>query len=162
MTDKTEDTTHADHVAEVNANKLDIINGRMPLAVVFIIRFLEDPENKDNALAKKYHTSPGKISDVRKCRNFTYVDENFKPSAAEVELALKWADKMDARGAVAEAEELGEMINTLVVATPEESEAMAVARKATRKPRGKKAGAEAEVEAEELDEGNEEDDDLFD
>lgn len=162
----TEEVTHEEHVAEVKANKLDIINGRMPLAVVFVIRFQEDAEAKDNVLAKKYHTSPGKISDVRKGRNFIYVDADFKPSAAEIDLGLAWADQMAERGSEDDAVDLTEALTSLVVATDAESEAQAVARKATRKPRGKKAEAEtdaadapeAPVELDEELDGDEEDD----
>ena len=158
----TEGVTHEEHVAETKVNKLDIINGRMPLAVVCVIRFHEDADAKDNALAKKYHTSAGKISDVRKSRNFAYVDENYKPSEADIEAGMGWAGQMDERGDQEGAAALSDALSALVVATEAETEAFADARKATRKPRGKKADVEVEEveELEELEEGPE-DDDLF-
>ena len=159
----TEGVTHEEHVAETKVNKLDIINGRRPLVIVCVIRFHEDADVKDNVLAKKYHTSAGKISDVRKSRNFTYVDEAYKPSGADIESGMGWAAKMDERGDQDGAAELADVLGELVVATEDESAAFAESRKATRKPRGKKVGAEAPEELEELEELEEgaEDDDLF-
>ena len=66
---------------------LDILNGRMPLPIVFAIRFQEDAGAKNSDLAKKYGTSVGKVFDIRKGSNFSYIDNNYKPSAEELAAA---------------------------------------------------------------------------
>ena len=66
---------------------LDILNGRMPLPIVFAIRFQEDAGAKNSDLAKKYGTSVGKVFDIRKGSNFGYIDNNYKPSAEELAAA---------------------------------------------------------------------------
>lgn len=66
---------------------LDILNGRMPLPIVYAIRFQEDAGAKNSDLAKKYGTSVGKVFDIRKGSNFGYIDKNYKPSAEELAAA---------------------------------------------------------------------------
>ena len=66
---------------------LDILNGRMPLPIVYAIRFQEDAGAKNSDLAKKYGTSVGKVFDIRKGSNFGYIDNNYKPSAEELAAA---------------------------------------------------------------------------
>lgn len=72
-------------------NKLDIINGRLPLALVYAIRFKEVGKPTGET-AKKYGTSVGKVFDIVKGRNFGYVTEGYKPSADEVAAANAWCD----------------------------------------------------------------------
>ena len=66
---------------------LDILNGRMPLPIVYAIRFQEDAGAKNSDLAKKYGTSVGKVFDIRKGSNFGYIDNTYKPSAEELAAA---------------------------------------------------------------------------
>ena len=66
---------------------LDILNGRMPLPIVYAIRFQEDAGAKNSDLAKKYGTSVGKVFDIRKGSNFGYIDKDNKPSAEELAAA---------------------------------------------------------------------------
>ena len=66
---------------------LDILNGRMPLPIVYAIRFQEDAGAKNSDLAKKYGTSVGKVFDIRKGSNFGYIDKGYKPSAEELAAA---------------------------------------------------------------------------
>ena len=66
---------------------LDILNGRMPLPIVYAIRFQEDAGAKNSDLAKKYGTSVGKVFDIRKGSNFGYIDKDYKPSAEELAAA---------------------------------------------------------------------------
>ena len=66
---------------------LDILNGRMPLPIVYAIRFQEDAGAKNSDLAKKYGTSVGKVFDIRKGSNFGYIDNNYRPSAEELAAA---------------------------------------------------------------------------
>ena len=63
---------------------LDILNGRMPLPIVYAIRFQEDAGAKNSDLAKKYGTSVGKVFDIRKGSNFGYVTKDYLPSAEEL------------------------------------------------------------------------------
>lgn len=69
------------------AKVLDILNGRMPLPIVFAIRFQEDAAAKNSDLAKKYGTSVGKVFDIRKGSNFGYIEAGYKPSADELAAA---------------------------------------------------------------------------
>ena len=66
---------------------LDILNGRMPLPIVYAIRFQEDAGAKNSDLAKKYGTSVGKVFDIRKGSNFGYITKDYKPSAEELAAA---------------------------------------------------------------------------
>ncbi len=69
------------------AKALDILNGRMPLPIVYAIRFQEDAGAKNSNLAKKYGTSVGKVFDIRKGSNFSYITKDYKPSAEELAAA---------------------------------------------------------------------------
>ena len=63
------------------AKALDILNGRMPLPIVYAIRFQEEAGAKNSELAKKYGTSVGKVFDIRKGSNFGYITKDYLPSA---------------------------------------------------------------------------------
>ena len=69
------------------AKALDILNGRMPLPIVYAIRFQEDAGAKNGDLAKKYGTSVGKVFDIRKGSNFGYITKDYLPSAEELAAA---------------------------------------------------------------------------
>lgn len=71
--------------------KVEIIRGRMPLPIVAMIKN-EDKALTDGALATKYRTTNGKISDIRKERNFGYVTDLYVPTADEVEKSKAWAE----------------------------------------------------------------------
>lgn len=71
-------------------NILDIINGRLPLALVYAIRFKETGTTAERA--KKYGTSVGKVFDIVKGRNFGYVDATYKPATDEVAAAKAWCE----------------------------------------------------------------------
>ena len=82
------------------ANFLPIVRGRLPLVFVHAVRF--DPTinamgNKD--AASKFATSVGKIFDIKKGRNFAYVDESYKPSAEDLAAAQAWIDQVGAENA---------------------------------------------------------------
>lgn len=133
------------------ANFLPIVRGRLPLIFVHAIRFdkvLSIMANKD--LATKFATSVGKVFDIKKGRNFSYVDANFKPSAEDVAAAEAWIAQVggeNAKGLTASGDATL-MQATLTqykdagLATAEEVAAFSAARGATRKPSEKKAGAE--------------------
>lgn len=132
------------------ANFLPIVRGRLPLIFVHAIRFdavLNAMSNKD--LATKFATSVGKVFDIKKGRNFSYVNAEFKPSAEDVAQAESWIAQVggqNAKGLTA-AGDKDLMTKTLEsykakgLATAEEVAAFSAARTATRKPAEKKEGA---------------------
>lgn len=73
-------------------NLLDIINGRLPLPLVYMIRFDKLGALSNADAAKAFGTSVGKVFDIKKGRNFGYVDANYKPSAEEVAAAKAWCE----------------------------------------------------------------------
>lgn len=111
---------------------VDIIRGRMPLPMVHLIRFGEAADTTDGALAKKYRTTPGKINDIRKSRNFGYIVEEDKFTKEQIDAAIARAEQLgeDADGVV-------EALNAYEVATEADVEAMEKRRAGSRKPRGK-------------------------
>ena len=110
-----------------------IIRGRIALAIVFLIRFVEPAEAGTKALAEKYGTTVGKIDDIRKNRNFAYVTEDVKFTEDQVKEAVTYiAAHEDADHVVV----VTDMLNALPIATAEEAEAFAsVKRKAGGQPR---------------------------
>lgn len=81
-------------------NILDIINGRIALPLVNLIRF-GAPNDKgelvaigtNNEAAKLFGTSVGKVFDIRKGRNFGYIDAAFKFTSDEIQAAKDWMTK---------------------------------------------------------------------
>ena len=143
---------------------LDILNGRMPLPIVYAIRFQEDAGAKNSDLAKKYGTSVGKVFDIRKGSNFGYITKDYKPSAEELAAArahittgtsTKGSDLKTLGGnpeaieaflaaqTVATPEEVaarGWVIKQVGVAKPKDPNAPAAAPKAPKAPKAAKAG----------------------
>lgn len=72
---------------KVNPN---IINGRMPVAVVAQIRFGNNKSDSTKDLATMYGTTVGKIDDIKKNRNFAYVGADFKPTQEQIDQGLEW------------------------------------------------------------------------
>ena len=142
---------------------LDILNGRMPLPIVYAIRFQEDAGAKNSDLAKKYGTSVGKVFDIRKSSNFGYITKDYKPSAEELAAArahittgtsTKGSDLKTLGGnpeaieaflaaqTVATPEEVaarGWVIKQVGVAKPKDPNAPAAAPKAPKAPKAAKA-----------------------
>lgn len=132
------------------SNFLPIVRGRLPLIFVHAIRFdsvLNAMSNKD--LATKFATSVGKVFDIKKGRNFGYVNAEFKPSAEDVAQAEAWIAQVGGTNAkgLATVGDKSVMETTLDtykakgLATAEEVAAFSAARTATRKPAEKKEGA---------------------
>lgn len=120
-------------MTEAVKTKPAIIRGRIALAIVFLIRFVEPAEAGTKALAEKYGTTVGKIDDIRKNRNFAYVTEDVKFTEEQIKEAVNYiAAHEDADHAVV----VTDMLNDLPIATAEEAEAFAnVKRKAGGQPR---------------------------
>lgn len=120
-------------MTEVVKKAPQIIRGRIALAIVYLIRFVEPAEAGTKALAEKYGTTVGKIDDIRKNRNFAYVTEDVKFTEEQIKEAVNYiAAHEDSDHAVV----VTDMLNALPIATAEEAEAFAsVKRKAGGQPR---------------------------
>ena len=68
----------------------NIIQGRMPVAVVHALRFgsLKGGSTKD--VAAKAGTTVGKVDDIKKNRNFAYVVEATKFTDAQITEGIEW------------------------------------------------------------------------
>lgn len=122
-------------------NLLDIARGRLPLMFVHSIRFKETAGNAETA--KKYATSVGKVFDIKKGRNFGYVNDTFKPTQEDIAAAQKWADEASKHGGDKGA--LGDVIASYTPATADEAKAQAAAITAARsKQPGQAAQAPAQ------------------
>ena len=68
----------------------NIIQGRMPVAVVHVLRFgsLKGGSTKD--IAAKAGTTVGKVDDIKKNRNFAYVVEATKFTEAQIAEGTEW------------------------------------------------------------------------
>lgn len=120
-------------VAEVKAPvvKIEIIRGRMPLPIVHMIKF-GDAGLTDGAMAAKFRTTNGKVSDVRKDRNFGYVKEDYVPSGDMIAKAKEYAAQLDDKSVL-------ETLEAMKPASDEQNAAFDAARKATRPVKEAKA-----------------------
>lgn len=91
-----------ENLEAVEAPKVEIIRGRMPVAIVALIRFGEE-ETSTSACAAKYRTTVGKVDDIRKGRNFGYVDSDFVPTQEQADAALAYIDQLEDADSIVEA-----------------------------------------------------------
>ncbi len=130
---------------------IEIIRGRMPVAIAAAIKLTEASDAKDADLAAKYRTTNGKVADIRADRNFAYITEGFKPTKDMVAAAKEYAEQCEKTNSIMKA------VKGFGVATEEEAEAFVTARKGSRKTTGKPKAAkpskadEADDEADEAD-----------
>ena len=109
----------------------NIIQGRMPVAVVHLLRFGNSKGGATKELAVKFGTTVGKVDDVKKNRNFAYVVEDTRFTQAQIDEGCEWLKrhpKYDEAGADALVVEL----EGYTVATDEEAKAFEAARTAAR------------------------------
>ena len=109
----------------------NIIQGRMPVAVVHLLRFGDSKGGATKELAVKFGTTVGKVDDVKKNRNFAYVVEDTRFTQAQIDEGCEWLKrhpKYDESGADALVVEL----EGYTVATDEEAKAFEAARTAAR------------------------------
>lgn len=129
-----------------------IARGRMHAALVHAIKF-GSGEAKDGEIARKFATTPGKVNDIRKDRNFKYVTEGMSFTAAEIaEAKERFAASVGAENSTVADDQRAVVIedaNTALdaVATTDGDSQLADARKSDRKPRGKTEGGEDGAEA---------------
>lgn len=123
--------------------KVDILRGRMPVALVKMIKFA--PEDMSNStLAAMHRTTVGKVDDIRKGRNFDYVTEDFIPSEKQAKDA---ADRINLLGNEY-VDDLMSQLEEMGIATEEESADFIAKRKAARKTSTRvSTKSEGEVEA---------------
>lgn len=132
------------------ANFLPIVRGRLPLLFVHAVRFdavMSAMGNKD--LGTKLGTSVGKIFDIKKGRNFGYVNKDWKPSAEDISAAKAWAEQVGAENAkgltaLGDKKMLADLIDGYEkagLATAEQLAAQSAAR--TKAAPGANSGAEA-------------------
>lgn len=141
-----------------------IARGRMHAALVYAIKF-QSGESKDGEIARKFATTPGKVNDIRKDRNFKYVVEDMAFTASEVQEAKdRFAASVNAENSTVAEDDRDDLIEAAHIAldsvptTSGESQ-LATARKADRKPRGKpkaddgddEVAVEEDLEEEDLD-----------
>lgn len=138
------------------SNFLPIVRGRLPLLFVHAIRFdpvLKVMSNKD--LCTKFATSVGKVFDIKKGRNFSYVNEGFKPTDEDIKAAEAWIAQVGGQNAkgLATVGDKTVMQTTLDaykakgLATAEEAAAFSAQRTSTRVKSDKAATAVAAVVA---------------
>lgn len=109
------------------AEPVEIIRGRMPVAVVYLARYGNKKGDATKTKADKFGTTVGKIDDIAKGRNFAYVTEAFRPTQEMKDQALEWLKRhphYDAQNV----DELVNELETIPVATPEEAAAFEAAR----------------------------------
>ena len=105
----------------------NIIQGRMPVAVVHLLRFGNSKGGATKELAEKFGTTVGKVDDVKKNRNFAYVVEDTRFTDEQIAEGIEWLrrhPKYDDKNV----DDLVNELETYTRATPEESEAFAKAR----------------------------------
>lgn len=105
--------------------KVDILRGRMPLVLVYGIKFLETGSTSE--LAAKYRTTAGKIDDIKKGANFGYITDKFIPTMDMVKAALPRCKELEA------GKEIVLMIKEIGIATPDDEVAFAAIKVAMRK-----------------------------
>ncbi len=73
--------------------QLNIVRGRMPLAVVAMARFGDTAKKAAADSAKEMGTTIGKIDDIRKNRNFSYITKDFIPTQAQIDEGIAYFQK---------------------------------------------------------------------
>lgn len=135
-----------------------IARGRMHAALVHAIKFASG-EAKDGEIARKFATTPGKVNDIRKDRNFKYVTEDMSFTAAEIaEAKERFSASVNADNSTVADDQRAVVIedaNTALdgVPTTDGDSQLAAARKSDRKPRGKEAGDGEEAAEASADDG---------
>lgn len=67
-----------------------ITRGRMPIAVVYMVRFGDQKDESTKELATLFGTTVGKITDIKKVSTFAYLKADFKPTEAQKEEGIAW------------------------------------------------------------------------
>jgi len=113
---------------------LEIIRGRMPIAIVNLVRHGDNKAKTVAEKAKLFGTTVGKVDDIVKSRNFAYVKEDFKPSQEQVDAGIAWL-KTHPRYDAENIDSLIAELEATPVATAEEALAFEAVRTSLRAPR---------------------------
>ena len=116
---------------KVAAAPVEIIRGRMPVAVVYLARHGNQKDLATKAMADKFGTTVGKVDDIKKNRNFAYVTAAFRPTAEQKAQALEWLKRhpaYDAQGV----DDLVNELDKVSEASAEEAAAFEAARAGAR------------------------------
>ncbi len=105
----------------------EIIRGRMPVAIVYLVHFLTPHIESSGAKAKAFGTTIGKIDDIMKNRNFAYVTEDFRPTEAQKAEGKAWLERHPEG-----AQELIDLLEGVEVATAEQASAFETLRSNSR------------------------------
>jgi len=124
------DTAPAANTKKEEKVVIDIVRGRMPVPMVFLIRFAF--QGTDGELAAMFRTTPGKVNDIKKGRNFGYITEDTKFTKEQIDAARERATKLSDEDKAKVLAELDKM----TPATEAEAAQLEESRKAARKPRG--------------------------
>ena len=109
----------------------NIIQGRMPVAVVHLMRFGSDKNKATKDLAVAFGTTVGKVDDVKKNRNFAYVTEATGFTDEQIAEGIEWL-KRHPKYDDANVDNLVNELESYTRGTPEEVAAFEAARTAAR------------------------------
>ena len=70
-----------------------ITRGRMPIAVVYMVRFGDQKKGETKDLAPLFGTTVGKITDIKKNSTFAYLKESFKPTEVQKAEGIAWLQR---------------------------------------------------------------------
>lgn len=112
----------------------NIIRGRMPAVIVFMVRHGDNKGESTKALATMFGTTSGKIDDIKKGHNFGYIKANFKPTQSMVDEGIAYLQRHPDfnKGTV---DKLINELNALPIASAEEAAAFEATRTEVRAPR---------------------------
>jgi hypothetical protein len=131
--------------AKVARPVLEIIRGRMPIAIVFLVRFGDNKAKTVAEKAKLFGTTVGKVDDIVKNRNFAYIKDDFKPTQEQVDSGIAWL-KTHPRYDAENVDSLIAELEKTPIATAEEAAALEAVRVSLRAPRETtKDGAKADA-----------------
>lgn len=126
-TENTVEDTVEDTVETKKPAPREIIRGRMPVAVVYLVHYLTGHIEGNGPKAKAFGTTIGKINDIMTGRNFGYVTEEFRPTEAQKAEGIAWLERHPEG-----ASELIELLNGVEVATAEQATAFDALRSSLR------------------------------
>ena len=118
-------------VAAVAKTPVEIIRGRMPVAIVYLARCGNMKADSTKVKADKFGTTVGKIDDIAKNRNFAYVTETFRPTDEQKKQGFDWLKRHPSYDAQ-NVDTLVNELDAIPVATPEEAAAFEAARAGAR------------------------------
>lgn len=146
MTDQTSTENTGEAAAATPAVKAppkEIIRGRMPVAIVHLVRFGSMKDQGTKAKADAFGTTVGKVDDIAKNRNFAYVGADFRPTEQQKADGLAWLERHPA----GKPEALIAELNAVEVATAEQAAAFESTRSAARGQSEKTADGAPVVDA---------------